>query len=94
MATATSLGGFLQAILNAVKGDVLKDGLPAINAFFTSIVNNPSQANILAQVAAVQVNLLAALPNLQMDVTKDLASIVQNEVNALLASTAAPAKPV
>jgi hypothetical protein len=84
----TSLGTLVQSILDAVKNDALKDGLPVVNNFLQSIIANSSVSNIAAQAAALQVNLLAALPNFESDLAKDVAVIVQNAVNALTTSTA------
>jgi len=89
MSVTTQLGTFFQQVLTAVKTDVIKDALPVINAFLVSIEKNPSQANVVAQAMAFEVNLLAALPNLQVDVTKDVATLVQTELNTLLAAEAA-----
>ena len=91
--TTTSLGAIAQQIIAAAKNDALKVGLPVVQAFLNDIIANPSQSNIVAQAAALEVNLLAALPNFEAALAKDLASIIQTEVNALVAApaTAAPA---
>lgn len=83
-----NLGALLQQILTAVKNDALKTALPIINNFFQSVSANPSQSNIVAQLAALQVNLLAAIPNLEESVAKDVATIMQTEVNTLVGTTA------
>ena len=89
--TTSTFGALFQSIINAVKGDIIKDALPVLNNFFQSITSNPSQANIIAQALALQVNLLAALPNLESDVAKDIAQILQAEFAQLTAAqTAAP----
>lgn len=81
--TTTSLGTFIQAALDIVKNDALKTALPVITGFFQNISANPSVSNLTAQLAALEVDLLAALPNLEQAVVKDLAALIQQEVTTL-----------
>lgn len=78
-----NIGALLQQILTAVKNDAIKTALPILNAFFQNISSNPSQMNIAAQLASLEVQLLAALPNLEAAVAKDVAALVQQEINTL-----------
>lgn len=89
--TTSTLGTLIQSILTAVKNDAIAAALPVINTFFQAVIANPSPANVTAQVALLQVQLLAALPNLEMAVIKDVAALVQAEV-ATLAAQATAAK--
>lgn len=92
MSTPTPLGTLLQQIISAVEKDVVKDALPVINTFFTNIIANPANLNIVAQLAALQVNLLAALPTVESDVAKDVAALLQAYINNLITPPApAPA---
>jgi hypothetical protein len=89
--TTLALGTFLQSLITIVKTDALKDGLPIISAFFANISANPTQANIVAQLAVLEVSLMAALPNLESDIIKDLVALLQQQAAALTASIAIPA---
>jgi hypothetical protein len=88
----TSIGAVLSSILQVVKDNSLAAALGPVNALLTSVQQNPDPVNLAAQAAAFQVNLLAAVPNLEQATVKDVAAIVQQQVNALAASLAA-AKP-
>jgi len=83
---ASATGSLLSAILSAVKNDALKLALPIVSAFFTNIAANPDRLNILAQLAALQVNLLAALPNIEAALVKDIAAMLQAEIATLTAT--------
>ncbi len=82
------MNALLQAILAAVKTDALKVALPIIQQFFSDVAANPSQSNIVAKLAKLQVDLMAALPDLQAAVAKDLATILEAEINTLVAAKA------
>jgi hypothetical protein len=84
--TTTSLGTLIQSAITIVKDDALSTTMPVITAFFQNISSNPSTSNLTAQLAALEVDLLAALPNLEQAVVKDLAALIQQEVTALAAS--------
>jgi hypothetical protein len=89
---ATSLGVFVSAVLTVIKDDTLKLALPIILSFLQNVESNPSQLNIVAQVTSLEAQLLAALPNLEMAVVKDVVAIIQTEITALTAVvTPAPA---
>ena len=91
MATSvTPLGTLIESIITVVKTDAVATGLPVVNNFFQSVAANPSTSNVAAQLAALDVNLLAAVPNLEAAVTKDIAALLQTEVQALAAQTEAP----
>jgi hypothetical protein len=93
----TSIGTVLRAILTVARNNAVAAALAPVNTLLTSVQQNADPVNVVAQVAAFQVNLLAAVPNLEQATVKDVASIVQQEVNALAASLSqsapAPAKP-
>ena len=93
MTTTTSLGTILESILTVVKNDALKTALPVVSTLLSNVMNNTDPLNLTAQAAAFQVNLLAAVPNLEQAVVKDIAVIVQAQVAALAASAATPAAP-
>lgn len=84
--TTTVLGNAVQTLLTVVKNDALSTALPVLVSFLQNIQNNASTSNLAAQVAALEVNLLAALPNLENSVVKDLAALVQQELSALTAT--------
>lgn len=84
--TTTSLGTLIQEAIAAAKNDAIKVGLPVLGSFFTNIGSNPSVANVTVQLAALQVNLLAALPNLEQAVIKDIAALLQAEITSLASS--------
>lgn len=90
MATTASSapGDFLQAVLQIIENDALKQLLPLLTSFLTNVGSNPSQMNIMAQLASLEVQALAALPNLEAAVVKDLAALIQAQV-AKLTPTAA-----
>jgi hypothetical protein len=91
----TSIGTVVSAILTVVKNNALAAALAPLNTLLTNVQQNADPVNLAAQAAAFQVNLLAAVPNLEQATVKDVAAIVQAEVNALAASltqTPAPAK--
>ena len=78
----------MQGIIAIAKTDSLKVALPVINGFLGQLVANPSVSNVAMQAAAFQVNIMAALPNLESDAIHDLAALVQTQVNTLAASVA------
>lgn len=82
----TSIGSVLSSILEVVKDNSLAAALGPVNALLTSVQQNADPLNLAAQAAAFQVNLLAAVPNLQQATVKDVAAIVQQQVNALATS--------
>ncbi len=88
----TSIGTVLSTILQVVKDNTLAAALGPVNSLLTSVQTNADPVNLAAQAAAFQVNLLVAVPDLEQATVKDVAAIVQQQVNALAASLAA-AKP-
>jgi hypothetical protein len=81
----SSLGTFVKAALAVVVDDSLKDALPTINAYFNAIIANGSPENVVLQSNAFPADLLKALPGAEQNVISDLASLSENEVNALAA---------
>ena len=82
----TSIGTVVSAILSVVKNNTLAAALAPLNTLLTNVQQNADPVNLAAQAAAFQVNLLAAVPNLEQATVKDVAAIVQAEVNALAAT--------
>lgn len=89
MSTSTSIGTLLTAIVSAVKNDAIKTELPVINTFFQNLQANASQANVVAQLASLQVNLLASGPNVEQALIKDVAALLEQETAALAAAATA-----
>ncbi len=56
---------------------------PLLNSFFTNINSNPSVANVAAQATALEVSLVAALPNLESLAIKDVAAVAQEKTAEL-----------
>lgn len=86
--TTTPIGQLLQAIFNVAKNDLIKDALPALNKFFQSVAATPGTLNLAVQLAALQVDLLAAIPKLESDVVKDISVLIQADLQTLTASAA------
>jgi hypothetical protein len=79
-----NLGQILTQLIAIVKADAAKSALPLLATFFTSIAGNPTAINIAAQLAKLEVGLLAALPGIEQDVLKEVAAIVSAEAQAAL----------
>ncbi len=79
-----NLGQIISQLVAIVKLDAAKSALPLLAAFFTSISVDPTAVNITAQLAKLEVDLLAALPAIEQDVLKELAALVSAEAQALL----------
>lgn len=80
----------LASLLNEVKAEVVQ---PLLNNFFTNINSNPSIINVATQAAALEVALVAALPNAAEVVVKDLSTSAQKDLAAAPATATAPATP-
>ncbi len=90
----SSLGSLFRSILDAVKNEALKIVLPLVQKFLADVAANPTQLNIVAKLGQLQVDLLAALPDLESSLAKDLSVILNNEIAALVAQQAQPSKAV
>jgi hypothetical protein len=86
-----NLTQILTQLIAIAKTDVNKVLLPLIAAFFSSISTNPTQVNIAAQLAKLEVDVLAALPSIGQDVLAQFAALVNAEMQQLLATPTAPA---
>jgi hypothetical protein len=84
-----SIGQFLATALKTVQNDALKIVLPIIQGGLTNIIANPSPANIVAQKGLILAQFMAALPNLEAAVAKDLATQIQADIAALALPAAA-----
>ena len=91
MSTTTTFGTLLSAIVQAVKNDAIKTELPILTTFFQSLENNSSQENVVAQLAALEVSVLASGPNVEQAIVKDIATLLQQETATLAASATATA---
>lgn len=76
--------------IKAVEAAVLQLITTPINTALTSLQANPTVVNAATQFAALQVELLAALPALEQLGIKDGAAIVQEKLNGYVASLTAP----
>lgn len=68
----TKIGNTLQQLFSTLEDDVLQAAAVPVRAALVSIKANPSQANIVAQGAALAVALPTALPTLQAEAAKQL----------------------
>lgn len=82
-----SLGSLILAVLQFAKTDELKLAAPVLSTFFTNIAGNNSKLNLANQLLILQAGLLATFPQLEADVLKEINSLVQAELTAVLAST-------
>jgi hypothetical protein len=79
----------LQQLISLAKTDALKAALPALATFLSNIAANPSGLNIAAQLAKLQIDLITALPGIEQDLLKQIATIIQTEAQALLSKAPA-----
>jgi hypothetical protein len=82
------------ALVNVAKLDTSKTVLPLIGNFVNSLAMNPNELNLVVQLASLEAGLLAAVPGIEQDELKELATLIQQEATALLAPSVAanPAK--
>lgn len=76
---------------NLIKGVAAEIALPLVTSFATNVEANPTPANFAAQLVALKVELLAALPNLEQGLIKGAVTDLQNQVIPLLTTAAAKA---
>lgn len=84
-----NLASIISSLVAVAKADAAKAVLPALAAFFNSVATNPTEINFVAQLAQLQVAVISALPGIAQDELKALATILNNEAQALLAPKAA-----
>jgi len=82
-----NISALLTSLIALVKADANKAALPAIATFFTNIASNPSSINIVAQLAKLEVDLIAALPGIEQAVLQQLATTLNTEAQALVPSS-------
>jgi hypothetical protein len=87
--TTTSIGSFLQAVIAIIKADATKTVLPILVGFLSNISNNTSELNIIAQLTALEADLLAAEPNLEQAVIKDIVALLQQDLASLSSASGA-----
>ena len=75
----------IQQLIALAKADALKVALPALATFLTSIAANPSAINIVAQLAKLEVDLIAAAPGIEQSILGQLAATLHAEAQALIA---------
>ena len=78
----------LNTMVTVAKDDVAQKLAPALATFFTSLAANPSQINMVAALAQLQVSAIAVLPTIEQDEFKALAGIFNAQAAALLAPKA------
>lgn len=83
-----NLSAIFSSLVAIAKADAAKAILPSLAAFFNSIATNPTEINIVAQLAQLQVSVMAALPGIAQDELKAIASLLSAEATALLAPKA------
>jgi hypothetical protein len=88
----STFSAILAALIAVAKTDAQKLVLPLLSNFLSSIANNPTEINIVAQLASFEAGLLAVLPTIEQDELKALSVILQTEATSLLSATAVPAK--
>lgn len=87
-----SIGQAVSGIVAIVKMDGAKVILPALASFLNDVAANPSGLNLTVKLAKLQIDVIAALPSIETDVLKQLATEINNEAQTLLAP-AMPATP-
>lgn len=92
--TVTPFSALISSAIDIAKNDSLHVALPVFDGFFTNIIQNPARVNIIAQLAALSVTLPAALPNFEQALTKDIASLLKTQVDALAASFESPSSQI
>ena len=94
-----SISQIASQLIGIAKADVAQDILPAAATFFNSLAANPSKLNLAVQVAVLEGAVLQALPKIETDELKALATVLTTEASAALSAsastpaTAAAAKP-
>jgi hypothetical protein len=84
-----SLKTLVLAFLNTAKDDVILDALPLFGVAAKNIAGNDSKENEVAQLAQLQVSLLAAVPTLEQQLTVLVAGEVMTVSNQLVAQATA-----
>ena len=74
----------LQQLIAIAKMDAAKAALPAIAAFFNNIASNPTAVNVTVQLAELQVALIAAVPGIEQDLLKQIATVISTEAQTIL----------
>ncbi len=77
-----------QQFLATLKYDVFLAILPLAGQTATQIATNPTPLNVALQLTKFQVDALAALPTLETTVCKDLASMVNTEIQSAIQNAA------
>lgn len=79
---------FFSQLIALLKSDSVATLLPPLMTFLQNVGSNTDSLNIAAQLAALQVNLLAALPTLEHDLVTGIAPLLEQ----LLAAAAVSAQ--
>lgn len=78
-----SISAIIQQLIQLAKTDAKKLVLPLLANFLTSVGNNPSEPNLIVQLAVLEAGLLAALPQIEQDEVKELAQLMIAEAQTL-----------
>jgi hypothetical protein len=80
---------FFNSFFATFKLDELKVFAPALAAFFTSLATNPTAANLMLAFSKLQVDILAAQPNLGQSLLQQLAAAMNALAQQVVATPAA-----
>jgi hypothetical protein len=87
---SATFSSILATLIAVAKGDAAKLVLPLLANFLNSIATNPTELNIVAQLAAFEAGLLTVLPQIGQDEIKALAAQIQAEATSLLTASGSP----
>lgn len=76
----------LQTLVTQVGKDELTIVLPIADGYFTNIAANPDPVNVEAQSLKLEVDVLAALPNMEAAAAKDIAATLKGLMDTEAAS--------
>ena len=75
-----------QSFLAGLKADVFLAVLPLVGKAATAIAANPTALNVVGQWAALQGELIAAVPTLEQTVLQQLATAINTEIQTVIAT--------
>lgn len=90
----SNVGALFQTLLNVSRDPALKAALPIVLNFINAIVAAGFTQEAIVQNGMAALVQLEAIPGLEAEATKDVATILRVEVETLLAKFAAPATVV
>lgn len=86
------LGQLFAQVWAIIKADENKVLLPALAKFFNSVAGNPTAINFAASLAQLNVDVLAAQPNIAQQALAAIAAVVNQAAQNALNPPAAAAK--